>query len=290
MKRSMRQTLRTPVRAEGAALHSGGLTRIAVLPAPAGSGVVFRRVDRDGPPAAREIPALAANVKDARLGVRIANDAGAAAMTIEHLMAAFALAEIDDAIVEIDREELPIFDGSVGAFLELIERAGQAPLAAPRRCLKVAAPIRVESGDRWVEISPDAGRRFRVEIDFSDRAIGKRAIAFDLGDGGFRRRIAAARTFCSLADVEAMQRAGFARGGSLDNAIVVDGERILNPEGLRDPDEFALHKAGDLIGDLSLVGAPVLGFVKASKPGHDINTKLAARICAQAAWAESPAG
>lgn len=287
MKRAMRQTVLSRVVAEGVALHSGSTTRIAILPAPAESGIVFRRVDLAGPPRSREIEARAANVKDARLGVRIANDAGVSAMTVEHLMAAFALAEIDDAVVEIDGEELPIFDGSVGAFLRLIERAGIAPLASPRRIMKVVAPIRIESGDRWIEIVPAVGRRFEIGIDFKDRAIGRRSVAFDLCDGAFRRRIASARTFCSLADVEDMRRAGLGRGGSLDNAVVVDEERILNADGLRDPDEFALHKAADLIGDLSLVGAPVSGLVKAWKPGHDINTKLAAKICVESVPAEN---
>lgn len=283
MNSPRRQTVRSRIGVEGVALHSGATTRLSIHPAPAGAGILFRRIDLSGPAEAREIPARASNVKDARLGVAIANAAGASAMTIEHLMAAFALADIDDAIVEIDREELPILDGSVGAYLALIGRAGAATLDAPRRSAAIGEPIRVESGDRWIEISPGGGRRFDLEIDFKDQAIGRRRIAFDFDDRAARRRIAAARTFCSLDEVEAMRRAGRALGGSLDNAVVVDGGRILNAGGLRDPDEFALHKAADLIGDLGLVGAPVVGRIRAFKPGHDLNTKLAARIAAAAA-------
>lgn len=287
MTPTLQHTIATPVRAEGVALHSGATTRIEIRPAEEGTGVRFRRVDLGGPPESREIQAIAANMVDARLGVRIRNKDGATAMTVEHLLSAFTLADIDNAVVEIDREELPIFDGSVGAFVDLVVGAGRRALTAPRRRLKVIAPIEVADGDRYVSISPDDRRRCEIEIAFRDSAIGRRRLAFDLDDAAMRKRIVSARTFCSFSEIEEMRRQGFALGGSLDNAIVVDGARILNEGALRDPDEFALHKAADLVGDLALVGAPVFGFVKAYKPGHDLNARLAKRIAEEAVPVEN---
>lgn len=271
----MQTSVLRPIEAEGVALHAGGMTRLALRPAPAGAGISFRRVDLGGDNVVKAHPR---NVVDARLGVRIRNAAGAEAMTIEHLMAAALLCGLDNALVDIDRAELPIFDGSLARYVALIEAAGLAPLSAARRTLTLNAPIRVESGDRFVEIFPDARRRIEMSIDFPAAAIGRQDFAFDLDDAAVKRRIISARTFCTLAEVGAMRAAGFSLGGSLDNAVVVDDDRILNDEPLRDTLEFVLHKAADLIGDLSLVGAPVLGLVRAHKPGHDLNTKLARRI------------
>jgi UDP-3-O-[3-hydroxymyristoyl] N-acetylglucosamine deacetylase len=275
-------TLSTRVTAEGVSLHAGGRTHISLAPAPADAGILFRRTDAVGRFADIDIPARADRVTDARLGVRIQNAAGVSAMTVEHLLAAFALADIDNAVVEIDAEEVPIFDGSLAPYLDLIAQAGRTPLGAPRRRLFVDRPIRVEAGDRFVEIAPAQNRTLEVAIDYAEAAIGRQSIAVDLQDAAARRRIAQARTFCSLKDVEAMRASGRAHGGSLDNAIVVDGARILNDGPLRDPLEFVLHKAADLLGDLSLVGAPVLGAVRAFRPGHDLNTRLARQILAAA--------
>ncbi len=262
---------------EGIGLHTGRETRIALKPAPAGSGVRFRRIDlSNGKDEDATIVAGPSAVADTRLGVRLAR-ADYSVMTVEHLMAAFALTGVDNVLVEVDGPELPIFDGSVGPFIDLIESAGVKALDTPRRAIEIRAPMRVEDGDRFVEIAPYAGRRVELSIDYADAAIGAASLAFDLGDGGLHRRLASARTFCSRRDIDGMRAAGFAQGGALDNAIVVDGDRILNGP-LRDPQEFALHKAVDLIGDFALLGAPVRGLIRAHKPGHDLNTRLVRSI------------
>lgn len=276
----------------GAALHSGNETRITLRPAPAGSGVVFRRTDLRAPDGARlpdaeiAIPARAAFIADTRLGVRLRNAAGATVMTVEHVLAALMLAGVDNAIVDIDGPEPPGFDGSSAPLIALIEEAGVRRLGAAREAIEVRAPVRIEDGDRFVEAAPAAGRRLDVSIEFPEPAIGRQSAALRLDDPADVARLAAARTFCRLHEVEAMRQAGFGLGGSLNNAIVVDGARILNEEGLRDPNEFALHKALDLLGDLSLLGAPLFGQVRAHKPGHDLNTRLVCRLAAELAAIE----
>lgn len=277
-------TLAKAASASGPALHTGAETRIVLRPAPADTGVVFRRMDMRGengrprPPQETSIPASPASVIDTRLGVRLGNAAGATVMTVEHLMAAFALAGVDNALVEAYGPEIPAFDGSAAPILRLIEQTGLRRLGAPRQILEARAPIRVEDGPRFIELTPGPNRRLDVTIDFPDPAIGRRSVALDLDEPAGRARLAAARTFCRLQDVEAMRAAGLALGGALSNAIVVDGPRILNPEGLRDPDEFALHKALDLLGDLYLAGAPICGHIRAMRPGHDLNARFARRL------------
>ncbi|MGE0410137.1 MAG: UDP-3-O-acyl-N-acetylglucosamine deacetylase, partial [Amphiplicatus sp.] len=210
------------------------------------------------PAAASVIAARAYNVADARFGVKLANAAGVSVMTVEHLMAAFALCEVDNALVEVHGPEIPAFDGSAMSIVDLIKRAGVTRLAARREVIEARAVVRVEDGDRFIELSPAAERLVEVTIDFPDALIGRQSVAFSLDNGECpRERLASARTFCRLNDVETLRAAGFSRGGSLDNALVVDGARLLNPAGLRDPQEFVLHKALDLIGDLFLLGAPL---------------------------------
>jgi len=272
----LQTTVSKPVSAEGVALHSGARTRLALHPAVAGAGIAFRRTDVTGPD--NLIRADARRVVDARLGVRLRNDAGVEAMTVEHFLAAASLKGLDNAIVDISAPELPIFDGSLEEFGRLIEEAGLSTQNVPRRRITVKERMRVEDGDRFVEIAPGPGRRIELTIDYPAAAIGRRSVSLDLDDAATRARIVAARTFCTLGDIEGMRAAGFALGGSLENAIVVDGDRILNEGPLRDPDEFALHKAADLIGDLALVGARVEGLVRAHKTGHELNTRLARAI------------
>ncbi|MEQ1929906.1 MAG: UDP-3-O-acyl-N-acetylglucosamine deacetylase [Parvularculaceae bacterium] len=268
-------TIGKAVSAEGVALHSGAMTRLALHPAATDSGIVFRRTDLPGD---NRVAADPRNVVDTRLGVRLRNAAGAEAMTVEHFLSAAALVGLDNAIIEIDAAELPIFDGSLKAFVALFAEAGLQQQKVERRAIAVSASIRVEDGDRSVEVLPAAGRRIEMTIDYPVAAIGRSTISIDLEDAGTRARIVSARTFCTLSDVEGMRARGFALGGSLDNAVVVDGELILNEGPLRDPEEFALHKAADLIGDLALLGAPVFGLVRAQKTGHDLNTRLARKI------------
>ena len=269
-------TLKRRIEAQGIALHSGVVTRLVLHPAAAGAGIVFRRTDIQNKD--NLIAVDPRHVVEARLGVRLRNAAGAEAMTVEHFLAAASLLGLDNAIVDLDGPELPIFDGSLAPFAALIGEAGLAGLPQERRRLRIGAMIRIEDGDRYVEIHPTSGRRIELTIDFPAAAIGRRQIVLDLDEETARQRILNARTFCTLADVEGMRARGRALGGSLDNAIVVDGERILNDAPLRDPDEFALHKAADLVGDLALLGAPVEGLVRAHKTGHDLNTRLAATI------------
>lgn len=274
----IQKTLKSIIEADGVALHSGARRRMRIAPAAEGAGIIFRRTDFEGD---NLIPADPRLVADARLGVRLRNAAGAEVMTVEHFLAAAFFCGLTNAIVDIDGPELPIFDGSLRRQVELIGAAGLQAQDAPRRRLKVVRPNRVESGDRFVEILPAESARAEIEIDFPEAAIGRRRLAFDLDDRDVAARIICARTFCTLRDVEAMRASGRSLGGSLDNAIVVDGARILNGP-LRDPDEFILHKAGDLTGDLALIGADVEGLVRAYKPGHDLNARLAAIILQEA--------
>lgn len=289
MRVDRQTTLAGTAGGEGTGLHSGEKARLALRPGAASSGIVFRRMDARAGSAGGIISANPFAIIDARLGVRLANADGASVMTVEHLLSAFALCGVDNAIVEIDGPELPIFDGSAEPFVALIEEAGVKALAAPRHLVAIDAPIKVQDGDRSVEIVPFHCRRIELTIDYPDAAIGRRSIAFNFDDAAALARVASARTFCSLRDVEAMRASGFSLGGSLDNAIVVDGGKILNPSGLRDADEFALHKAADLIGDLALLGAPAIGLVRAVKPGHDLNTRLVRKIAAGTAAARSKA-
>lgn len=282
MRDSEQTTLARPGAVDGAGLHTGAPVRLALRPAPAGTGVVFHRADLrhgDGSRfrgAEADIPARADLVVETRRGTMLANAHGASVMTVEHLLAAFVLCGVDNAVVHLTGPEAPILDGSAAPFIDLIEQCGLAGLGAPREIVEIVAPVEVRAEDRFVRIEPDETRRLEVEIDFAEAAIGRQRVALRLDSA--RERLAGARTFCTLGEVEAMRAAGLALGGSLDNALVVDGDRLLNEEGLRDPAEFALHKALDLVGDLALVGAPVIGRVIARKPGHDLNTRLARAI------------
>lgn len=281
-------TLAAAIHAAGAGLHSGFAAAVAVKPAPAGTGVVFRRIDFDRPLDDTLILARADFVVETRLGVTLRNKAGAEVRTIEHLLAALHLLGVDNALVEIDGPEAPILDGSGAPWAALIRAAGLAPQNAPRLHLVVDRPYRVESGARFVEITPFAGRLAHVTIEFQDAAIGRQEAALRLDDEAAAERILSARTFCSLKDVEAMRAAGLGQGGSLENSIVVDDARIVNEGGLRDADEFALHKMLDLIGDLSLIGAPLVGRIRAHKSGHDLHTALARLLVKESLAAPKP--
>lgn len=281
-------TLGAAVGAAGVGLHSGEGAKAVIRPAPPGTGVVFRRTDLDRPLDDCLVPARADFVAETRLGVTLRNRAGVEAATIEHLLAALFLCGVDNAVVELDGPEAPILDGSGARWAGLVQHSGVVAQDAPRPHLVVDRPYRVESGDRFVEIAPFDGRRVEVFVDYAEAAIGKGRFEASLDDPEARRRILAARTFCARKDVEAMQAAGLALGGSLDNAIVVDGAKILNEGGLRDPDEFVLHKTLDLIGDLALVGAPLVGVIRARKSGHDLHTALARLLLRESRKAAKP--
>lgn len=277
------KTVAKSVAVSGVGLHTGDPSQLVLMPAQESFGVKFLRTDlvaRGGFSLAEAtIEAAPRYVRDARLGVLLENASGASVRTVEHLMAALSLSGVDNVLIEIDGPEVPILDGSAAAFMDLVREAGLKALAAPRRMLVIEAPIRVENGDRYIEALPSETARLEVTIDFEDQAIGRQSLAFSpREDAAMIARLVTARTFCLLSEVEAMRAAGLGRGGSLDNAVVVDGGRLLNAAGLRDPNEFVLHKALDLIGDLALTGVEVRGLIRAHKPGHDLNTRLAAQI------------
>jgi len=277
------RTLVAPAIIAGVGVHTGRRVRLAVRPAPAGTGVVFVRTDvtdRDN-----RIPVSGEAVVDARLNTMIENAAGVRLSTIEHLMAAFAALGVSNVVVEVDGPELPILDGSALEFVRLLDRAGFRPQPTPLRYIEILEPIRVEDGDKHAVLLPCDRYEMRMEIDFPSAAIGNQVVDFVVDEQTFRKEIMAARTFGFAHEVEALRQAGLARGGSLENAVVIDGDDILNPGGLRMEREFVRHKALDAIGDLYVLGAPMLGRYEGYKAGHALNNKLVrALLAAPHAW------
>jgi UDP-3-O-[3-hydroxymyristoyl] N-acetylglucosamine deacetylase len=269
-------TLRNAIACAGVGLHGGRRTALRLLPAAPFTGIVFRRTDLG-----HDIPARWDKVVDTRLCTVVADPDRPEARvgTIEHLMAAFAAADIDNAVVEVDGPELPILDGSAEPFLFLLDCAGRHEQLAERPTIVVRRPVRVEQGDSFAELRPlPRGTiprcEFALSIAFAAPAIGRQALSFRLGPRAFRREVAAARTFTQAAEVAQLRAAGLALGGSLANAVVVDHDTVLNPEGLRRPDEFVRHKMLDMVGDLALAGAPLSARVVAHRPGHGLNNRL----------------
>lgn len=272
-KPSLQRTLSKSVAFAGVGLHSGEDCRIELHPAGAGHGVLFRRIDL--PAGRNEISASPEFVVNADHGTTLANDAGASVATIEHLMAALALTGVDNVIVDVAGPEIPILDGSSAAFVAAIAEVGLRSVNAPRRALVIDEAQSVAAGDRSIHLEPFDGRVIEIEIDFGDCMIGRQVLSLDLNDPKDISRLSTARTFCRLHEVDALRSAGLIRGGALSNGLVVDGHKLLNDEPLRDPAEFALHKALDLIGDFYLLGAPIVGRIRAVKPGHALNTRAA---------------
>ncbi|SFS49503.1 UDP-3-O-acyl-N-acetylglucosamine deacetylase [Brevundimonas viscosa] len=277
------KTTVAPAIIAGVGVHTGDRVRLAVRPAPVGTGIVFVRTDvrdRDN-----RIPVSGEAVVDARLNTMIENAAGVRLSTIEHLMAAFAALGVSNAVVEVDGPELPILDGSALQFVQLLDRAGFRPQEAPVRYIEILEPIRVEEGDKSAVLLPCDRYEMRFEIDFPTPVIGNQVVDFVVDEETFRSEIMAARTFGFAHEVEALRQAGLARGGSLENAVVIDGDQILNPGGLRMEREFVRHKALDAIGDLYVLGAPLLGRYEGVKAGHALNNKLVrALLAAPHAW------
>lgn len=279
----MQATVKTGLEFRGQGLHSGRPVRMRILPASANYGIWFKRTDlRDGDPM---IPARHDAVIDTRLCTVLGNRDGARVGTVEHVMAALAGAGVDNALIELDGPEVPIMDGSSRAFAEAIAAAGLARVAAERRRIRVLEPVEVIDGDRLARLEPADGFEIDFEIDFPDAAIGRQAARLRLAPGAFGRELADCRTFCRAAEVTAMRAAGLALGGGLDNAVVVDGDRVLNPEGLRRTDEFVRHKMLDAVGDLALAGAPILGRYVGRRAGHEMTARLLAALFARPlAW------
>ena len=286
-------TLKSSISCVGVAVHSGRRVSLTLRPAEANHGIAFRRTDLG-----RTIPARFDHVVDTRLATVIADASWASARVgmIEHLMAAFAAKGIDNALVDVDGPELPILDGSAGPYLFLLDCAGVTELDAPRNIIEIRRTIRVTDGEAFAELRPMHGHvvppvlDMEVSIDFKAAAIGRQSHAMRLTTETFRAEIAQARTFAQAHEIEALRAAGFARGGSLDNAIVVDGAEVLNPGGLRMDNEFARHKLLDAVGDLSLAGAALHGRFVAHRTGHGLNNKLLRALFAdQATWRQPAA-
>jgi UDP-3-O-[3-hydroxymyristoyl] N-acetylglucosamine deacetylase len=260
----------------GVGLHSGARARVNLAPAAAGSGILFVRTDvtdRDN-----VVAANVSYVAETRLGTTLRNADGVSVATVEHFLAACAGLGIDNLRVEIDGPEMPILDGSAGVYARLLESAGRKQQAALRRRIEILKPVEVRDGDKWARFEPATDGRdgavYDVEIVFADKAIGRQRHAWRLCPETFVAEVSEARTFGFLSDVEALQAAGLARGGSFDNVIVLDKGAVLNPEGLRFENEFVRHKLLDALGDLYLAGAPFIGVFRASQTGHALNSKL----------------
>jgi len=284
----MQTTLKNAVTLIGTGLHSGRPARLVIRPATEG-GIRFRRVDVTD----REnvVPARYDRVTDTRLCTLISNDAGVSVGTIEHIMAALAGTGVTHALIDIDGPEVPIMDGSSWRFVQAILRAGLAPIAGPRTAIRVLKPVRDEQGDVIAELAPADSLSIDFMIDFPDAAIGRQAKAMSMVNGAFVHELADCRTFCRRADVEAMQAHGLALGGSLDNAVVVEGDKVLNPGGFRRTDECVRHKMLDALGDLALAGAPILGAYRGVRAGHGATNRLLRRLFATpGAWEEITLG
>ena len=274
---AMQKTLRGAVRCTGIGVHSGQKISMTLLPAKADTGVLFRRTDL---PAPNEILASWRNAVESPLCTMLTNGAGLSVGTIEHLMAAFAGSGVDNVIVEIDGPEVPIMDGSAAPFLFLIECAGTVTQDATRRAIRVLKPITVCDGDKSVSLAPDHVFSVSFEIDFAVKAIAHQETSYVLDQATFKQEISRARTFGLLEEVAQLQKLGLARGGSLENAVVVSGDRVLNEDGLRFSDEFVRHKILDVVGDLYLAGAPILGHFTGVKSSHALNRRLVAALFA----------
>ncbi|MFZ3005957.1 MAG: UDP-3-O-acyl-N-acetylglucosamine deacetylase [Phenylobacterium sp.] len=280
---AFQHTLQGPAIFAGVGVHTGAHTRVSVRPAPANTGIVFVRTDvtdRDN-----RVPVSAEAVCKTQLGTVITNAADVTVATIEHLMAALVMLDIDNAVVELDGPEMPIMDGSSLPFVEILDRAGRRGQDAPRRYIEILETVEVVDGDKRATLSPADEFEVAFEIAFDSTAIGRQRVDLPMNERAFRSELANCRTFGFLHEVEALRAMGLARGGSMENAVVIEGDRILNPEGLRRPDEFVRHKALDAIGDLFVLGAPILGRFEGVLAGHGINNAVVRALVAQPnAW------
>lgn len=284
------RSLKCPIDCVGIGVHSGARVTLTLRPAPASHGIVFRRTDLN-----RDIAARFENVVGTHLCTVLADpgDPSARVGTVEHLLAALAGAGIDNALIELDGPEVPILDGSAAPFLFLLDCAGVVQLDAPRRVIEIRRTVRVSLGDAWAEIRPlgptvrsaEPVLELDLSIDFAAAVIGRQSCSLRLTPDSFRHQLAPARTFAMASDVDRLRAAGLALGGSLDNAVVVDGGNILNPGGLRMANEFASHKLLDVVGDLSLARAVLHGRFAAHRTGHELNNLLLRTLFADpAAW------
>ena len=267
----------------GIGLHCGQPVTMRLRPAPPDSGIVFRRLD-----AGAEIRASWTTTTESALSTVLTNGEGIQIGTIEHLMAAFAGSQIDNALVELDGPEVPIMDGSAAPFMHLIERIGIVGQDAARRAFKILKPVRVEDNGASAALLPEHGFSMSFEIDFDNPLIRQQDITLNFESGTFKTELASARTFGLLDDWPRLKAAGLARGGSLDNAVVISGSRVLNAGGLRFADEFVRHKLLDALGDLYLAGGPIIGHFRGLRSGHALTRRLVAALFADRdAWCET---
>ena len=277
------RTLKSLIRATGVGLHSGVKVTMTLRPAAPDTGIVFRRVDLDPPVELRADPFA---VGDTRLASCLERD-GVKIATVEHLMSALSGLGIDNAWVDVDAAEIPIMDGSAAPFVFLIQSAGIEEQKAAKKFIRVKKTVRIEEGDKWAELSPYDGFRLTFSIVFSHPVFdkSKTSVTVDFAEHSYVREVARARTFGFMQDVEAMRSQGLALGGSMENAIVMDEYRVLNADGLRYGDEFVKHKVLDAVGDLYLLGHPLLGAFSAHKSGHALNNRLLRALLAdKTAW------
>lgn len=265
-------TLSAPIDFIGPGLHSGEMIRLTVQPAPANTGYVFIR--EDVPAGRAEVPARWSAVTDTRLSTTVANRFGVKVATVEHLMAALRACEVDNARILLSGPEVPIMDGSAEPFVRQIRRVGLFRQSEERRVIVVRKPVRVADGGKWVALLPDPEPSIDMTIDFENSAIGHQQLTVTVSRESFEADLADARTFGFRDQVEILHKLGLVRGGSIHNAVVVDDEGVLNPEGLRRPDEFVRHKILDAIGDLALAGAPIIGCFIGYCTGHALNNAL----------------
>lgn len=266
-------TLADKIKLEDIGLHSGRFVRAVIYPAPPNCGIRFRRIDVEE--SLQAVPAHAEFLTEARLCTRIENSDGVGLETVEHFMAAFAGIGVDNAIIDIDANEVPILDGSSRPLVDAIKRVGLTVQSTRRRRLVVTKTIEVKlKSGAWARIEPADRLEIDIEIDFEDAAIGKQNYHYRHGNGKFESELAGARTFCQMRDVKTMQNAGLALGGSLNNAIVVENGAVLNEGGLRMENEFVRHKALDCLGDLYLLGMQIQGKLTSFRPGHSLSSKL----------------
>jgi UDP-3-O-[3-hydroxymyristoyl] N-acetylglucosamine deacetylase len=291
------RTLKSLVRAKGVGLHTGQQVNITLRPAQPDTGIVFRRVDLTSPV---DIPARADLVGETRLSSCLVHQ-GAKVYTVEHLMSALAGLGVDNAYVDLDGPEVPIMDGSAAPFVLLVQQAGLEEQLAPKRFLRVKRMVEVQDGDKWARLEPYEGLRLQFSIDFKHPVIDRtrQSVSVDFANTSYLKEIARARTFGFMHEVERLREDGLALGGGLDNALVLDEFRLLNADGLRFADEFIRHKLLDAIGDLYLLGRPLLGAFTAHKSGHALNNRLLRELVSDtAAWematfehaAQAPAG
>ncbi|MBU0620257.1 MAG: UDP-3-O-acyl-N-acetylglucosamine deacetylase [Gammaproteobacteria bacterium] len=277
------RTLKTTVQATGVGLHTGEKVYLTLRPAAIDSGIVFRRVDLPQPV---EIRAVAREVQDTRLSTCLVAH-GTRVATIEHLMSALAGLGIDNAIVELTSPELPIMDGSAGTFIFLLQSAGIVEQAAAKKFIRIKKTVEVKDGDKWVRFEPYNGYKLNFTINFTHPVFAntKQNVTIDLGAQSYIKEVSRARTFGFMQEVEYMRSQGLALGGNLDNAIVMDEYRVINPDGLRFEDEFVKHKVLDAIGDLYLLGHPLIGAFSGYKSGHALNNALCRALLAdESAW------